>query len=79
MYLLKSKGKIFSSFKSFHAMVHTQFDSNIKILHSDSGTKYIDKSFITFLDDNSILFQITCVDAPQQNGVVEHKNRLLLR
>ena len=74
MYLLKSKSEVFTCFKSFHAMVRTQFDSNIKILHSDNGTEYIDKSFRAFLDDNGILFQTTCVGTPQQNGVVEHLN-----
>ena len=74
MYLLKSKSKVFSYFKSFHAMVDTQFDLNIKILRSDNGTEYIDKSFRVFLDDNGILFQTTCVGTPQQNGVTERKN-----
>ena len=77
VYLLKSKNEVFSCFKSFHAMVRTQFDSNIKILRSDNGTEYIDKSFRAFLDDNGILFQTTCVGTPQQNGVAERKNRHL--
>ncbi|XP_057478145.1 retrovirus-related Pol polyprotein from transposon TNT 1-94 isoform X6 [Actinidia eriantha] len=77
VYLLKSKSEVFSCFKSFHAMVRTQFDSNIKILRSDNGTEYIDTSFRAFLDDNGILFQTTCVGTPQQNGVAERKNRHL--
>jgi len=77
VYLLKSKSEVFSCFKSFHAMVCTQFDSNIKILRSDNGTEYIDKSFRAFLDENGILFQTTCVGTPQQNGVAERKNRHL--
>jgi hypothetical protein len=74
---LKSKSEVFSCFKSFHAMVHTQFNMRIKILRSDNGTEYIDKSFRAFLDENGILFQTTCVDTPQQNGVAERKNRHL--
>jgi transposase InsO family protein len=77
VYLLKSQSEVFSCFRSFHAMVRTQFDANVKILRSDNGTEYIDGRFRAFLDEHGILFQTTCVDTPQQNGVAERKNRHL--
>lgn len=40
VYLLKPKGDVFSNFTSFHKMVETQFDTKIKILHSDNGGEY---------------------------------------
>ena len=45
VYLLKAKNEVFSCFQSFHKMVRTQFDANIKVLRSDNGTEYIDGNF----------------------------------
>ena len=77
VYLLKAKNEVFSCFKSFHQMVRTQFDANVKVLRSDNGTEYIDGTFRAYLNDYGILFQTSCVGTPQQNGVAERKNRHL--
>ena len=77
VYLLKAKNEVFSCFQSFHKMVCTQFDANIKVLRSDNGTEYIDGNFRAYLNDSGILFQTSCVGTPQQNGVAERKNRTL--
>jgi transposase InsO family protein len=77
VYLLKAKNEVFSCFQSFHKMVRTQFDANIKVLRSDNGTEYIDGTFRAYLNNSGILFQTSCVGTPQQNGVAERKNRHL--
>jgi hypothetical protein len=79
VYLFKSETEVFSYFKSFHAIVRTQFDKPIKILRSDNSTKYIDRSFQVFLNENGILFQTTCVDTPQQMELSNAKIVILLR
>jgi hypothetical protein len=40
--------------------------------------KYVNKIFLEFFKQKCILHQTTCIDAPQQNGVSEKKNRHLL-
>jgi transposase InsO family protein len=50
----------------------------IKVLHSDNGTKYINRAMHCFLRDNSIIHQTTCVSTPEHNGVTERKNRHIL-
>ena len=60
-------------------MVRTQFDSNIKILHSDNGIEYIDKSFRAFLDDNGILFQQLVLVLHNKMELLNAKIVILLR
>ena len=40
--------------------------------------KNVSEQFQSFMLQNGILHQISCVDTPSQNGVAERKNRHLL-
>ena len=75
---LKQKKEVFSKFKLFYQYVATQFDKKIKILRSDNGGEYINHDLHQFLSQHGINHQTTCTYTPQQNGVVERKNRHLL-
>jgi hypothetical protein len=50
----------------------------IKILRSNNGTEYMSKNMTQYLAFHGILLQSSCVGTPQQNGVVERKNKDLL-
>lgn len=52
--------------------------SSLKTLRSDNAKKYFSKEFSTFMDKFGILPESSCPYTPQQNGVVELKNRHLL-
>ena len=78
VYLLKDRSEATRVFQNFHAMVQTQFHTQIKILRTNNGTEYFNSILKTFLFDNGIIHQSTCVNTPQQNGIVERKNRHLL-
>ena len=65
-------------FQIFHKIILTQFVTEIIILRSDNGKEYNDSSFNPYLASNVNIHQISYVDTPQQNGVVERKNRHLL-
>ncbi|XP_060669960.1 retrovirus-related Pol polyprotein from transposon RE1 isoform X3 [Ziziphus jujuba] len=78
LYFLHSKSEVFEVFKSFLAYVKNQFSTSIKILRSDFGGEYMSDAFKVFLQSEGILFQKSCPDTPQQNGVAERKNRHLL-
>ena len=65
-------------FQIFHKMIRTQFGTEIKILRSDNGKEYDNSGLSPYLASNGIIHQTSCVDTPQQNGVVERKNRHLL-
>jgi transposase InsO family protein len=75
---LKTKDEVFSNFKEFKALIENLFERNIKILRSDNGAEYTSKEFVNFCKDVGIKRELTTPYNPQQNDVVEHKNRTIL-
>ncbi|RDX99335.1 hypothetical protein CR513_17622, partial [Mucuna pruriens] len=65
-------------FVDFFRLVKNQFNKSIKRLRSDNGTEFVNLEFSKFLKDNGVVHELTCVNTPQQNGIVERKNRHLL-
>ena len=55
-----------------------QFNVTLNILRSDKAKEYFSDSFQTFMVQNDILHQSSCVDTPSQNGIAERKHRHLL-
>jgi len=47
-------------------------------LRSDNGREYLFHSFKQFMAFHGILHQTSCAYTPQQNGVVERRNRHLI-
>ena len=78
IYFLRSKSEVFSVFQKFVAYVETQLFSRIKVLRSYSGSEYMSHEFHDFFQNKGIVSQRSCPYTPQQNGVVERKNRHLL-
>lgn len=78
MYLLHSKHEVFSAFKLFHKIIDTQFDSKIRVLHSDNREEYLSSTFSFYLSQYDILHQTTCLGTLEQNGIAEKKNRHML-
>ena len=75
VYLLKHKYEIQIFLPQFATVVNTQFNSKIKTIRSDNGTEFYLKDFF---HSNGILHQLSCVDTPQQNAVVERKHKPIL-
>ncbi|KAH9678583.1 retrovirus-related pol polyprotein from transposon RE1 [Citrus sinensis] len=78
IFLMKSKDEVNSLFQRFHKMVTTQFQTQIRVLHTDNEGEYMSTSIQQFLKSQGSVHQTTCVGTPQQNGVAERKNRHLL-
>ena len=55
-----------------------EFGLSIKKIRSDNGTKFKNTLVEEFLDDEGIKHEFLTPYTPQQNGVVERKNRTLL-
>ena len=77
LYLMKNRYELFSHFRAFYAEIHTQFHVYVQSLRSDNAKEYVFEQFQSFMLQNGILHQTSCVDTPQ-NGVAERKNRHLL-
>ncbi|GKA41572.1 retrovirus-related pol polyprotein from transposon TNT 1-94, partial [Tanacetum coccineum] len=74
----KEKSQAFEAFKKFKAMVEKEKGLNMKSMRSDRGEELLSKEFNKFCEDNGIQIFLTAPYSPQQNGVVERKNRTIL-
>jgi transposase InsO family protein len=55
-----------------------EFDLRIKKIRSDNGTEFKNSQIEGFLKEEDIKHEFSSPYTPQQNGVVERKNRTLL-
>jgi hypothetical protein len=78
VYFLKSKDEVFGKFKEFKALIENLLERKIKILRSDNGGEYTSKEFVRFFRYARIKRELTTPYNPQQNGVVEIKNRTIM-
>ena len=78
LFFMKTRVELFSIFQKFHAEIHTQFNTSIRILRRDNAKEYFSTSFSSFMSSHGILHQSSCAYTSQQNGVTERKNRHLV-
>ncbi|KAK1419961.1 hypothetical protein QVD17_29426 [Tagetes erecta] len=78
IYFLKHKSEVFDKFTMFYNMIQTQFKTNIQTLRSDNGGEFINNHMKQFCQTKGIIHQTSCSHTPEQNGVAERKNRILL-
>ena len=77
IYFMKLKSDFFETFKSFKAIVENRFNKNIKSIISDGGGEYVKIYVQNFCESEGIRMEHSVPYTPQQNGVVERKNRPL--
>ena len=68
----------FTYFSAFLTMVLTQFKTRVMTIHSDNGGEFLSTHFKTLLHSYGIIHHRSCPYSPQQNGVVECKQRHLI-
>jgi len=76
--LLKEKGEAFDKFKTFKMMVEQKLGTTIKTFRTDRGGEFLSQEFRTCCDSAGIQRHLTAPYTPQQNGVVERRNRTLM-
>ena len=74
---LKHKDESYSVFADFCNQVQNEKDFKIVKVRSDHGGEFENKFFEKYFSENGILHDFSCPRTPQQNGVVERKNRTL--
>ncbi|WVZ08647.1 hypothetical protein V8G54_021993 [Vigna mungo] len=72
---LISKVETQSHLQSFITYAERQFKTKVLTIRSDNGTEFI---MAEFYKNTGIVHQTTCVETPQQNGLVERKHQHLL-
>ena len=77
VYFLKQKFEVYDIFKVFKGLVENLSGKKIKVLRDDNGKEYINKNLHHICEENGIQMQHSVPYTPQQNGVVECKNKAL--
>jgi transposase InsO family protein len=75
VYFMKHKGEVFQHFLNFKTMVEKEKGVSIKCLRSNGGGEYFSNEFNEYLKEHGIQRNYSCSYSPQQNGIVERKNR----
>jgi hypothetical protein len=75
---LQDKSQTQETLKGFLRRAQNEFGLRIKKIRSDNGTEFKNSQIEGFLEDEGIKHEFSSPYTPQQNGVVERKNRTLL-
>lgn len=78
VYFIRHKSDVGQVTKEFIRFIERQTGKSVKALKSDNGGEYISSSLNEFLRENGIEHQYSTPYTPQQNGVAERTNRILL-
>jgi len=78
VYFLKKKSEVFNTFKEFKTLVENQTEKKIKVLRTDNGGEFCSKEFEELCKKCGIARQKTTPYTPQQNGVTERMNKMLM-
>lgn len=76
--LYTNKGEAIQKFIEYKNMVETHTGRKIKAIQSNDGHEYCNKQIDNFLKSAGIEHRLTIPHMPQQNGIAERKNCLLL-
>jgi transposase InsO family protein len=78
IFFMQKKDQTFSKFCEFKALVEKELGKKVKALRSDNGGEYISNEFKYFCCKEGIRRELIVPHNPQQNGVTERKNRMIV-
>ena len=76
--LIKEKSEAFEKFKIFKLRAEQETKTELKTLRTDRGSEFVSHEFQSYCDKLGINGHLTAPYSPQQNRVVERRNRTLL-
>ena len=76
--LLREKSEALEKFKRFKTLAEEETQSKVKMFRTDRGGEFVSHEFNEYCDNNGIKRHLTAPYTPQQNGVVERRNRTLM-
>jgi len=78
IFFMQKKSETFSKFCEFKALLEKESGKQVKALKSDNGGEYISGEFKYFCSTEGIRRELIAPHNPQQNGVAEQKNRMIV-
>ncbi|CAI7867585.1 unnamed protein product, partial [Closterium sp. NIES-54] len=79
VHLLTAKSEAPAIIMEWARQAHSHFKTKIKILHSNGGGEFRNNTLKAFCSTEGIRQTFTLPDSPQQNGVAESRNRILVQ
>ena len=77
-YFLMHKSDVLDRFDIYKREIRNKFGRPIRILRSDNGLEYVNKSMRTHLQSLGIIHERTAPYTPEQNGRAERVNRTIV-
>nr|ABA98512.1 retrotransposon protein, putative, Ty1-copia subclass [Oryza sativa Japonica Group] len=74
----KGKSTVAELFKKFAKRAQNEFSCTLVKIRSDNGSEFKNTNIEDYCDDLGIKHELSATYSPQQNGVVERKNRTLI-
>ena len=78
VYFLRQKYDVFQTFKKWKCLVENETSKKLRCLRSGNGGEYCSKEFEGYCSTNGIYRHKTIPRTPQDNGVVERMNRIIM-
>ncbi|KAG6494785.1 hypothetical protein ZIOFF_042546 [Zingiber officinale] len=78
VFLLAAKNDAFQAFKKFKVLTENKTGYKIRTLRTDRGGEFLSTEFTRFCGNEGIERHLTAPYTPQQNGVVERRNRTVM-
>jgi hypothetical protein len=78
VFFLHDKYKVASMFKKFAKKAQNEFDCKIKKIRSHNIKEFDNTNIHEYCDEIGIKHEVSATHTPQQNGVVERKNKTLI-
>lgn len=76
--LLQKKSEAFSKFKRLKVLVEREMGKKIRTFRTDRGGEFVSREFDAYCESFGIKRHLTAPYTPQQNGVVERRNRIMM-
>lgn len=78
IYFLTYKNEVYEKFKQYIALVENKFHCTPKRLRCDNVGEYVSNDFKNFCSQKGIHVEYTIPHNPQQNGIAERYNRIIM-
>lgn len=75
--LIKDKSEAFAKFKKLRSIIEQQTRDKIQVFRTDVGGEFVSNEFNTYCENSGLKRHLTAPYTPQQNYVVERRNRTL--
>ena len=75
---MKKKSKVYQKLTEHITFIHTHHNATVKFVRSDRGGEYLPMEAHNYFAKCGIKHKLTVHDSPQQNGVAERTNQMLV-